>query len=203
MPFTRTVIALSLGLIIGQGHVQAAPLLSLDNAKSERAVATSNAWVEVNKAAFEKNIHTLQNTLTNKSRLCAVLKADAYGHGVGLLMPSIMKMEVPCVGVASNEEARIVRENGFKGELVRVRTATLAEVEGALPYKIEELVSSLDYARETAAIAEKHGRRLKVHLALNAGGMSRNGLEMSTEQGRQEALAITHLAHLELVGIMT
>ena len=33
--------------------------------------------------------------------------------------------------------------------------------------------------------------------------MSRNGLEMGTEQGRQEALAITRLAPLELVGIMT
>ncbi|MCP3751460.1 alanine racemase [Pseudomonas sp. SBB6] len=66
-------------------------------------------------------------------------------------------MEVPCVGVASNEEARVVRESGFKGVLVRVRTATLAEVEGALPYKIEELVSSLDNARETAAIAESMG----------------------------------------------
>lgn len=54
-----------------------------------------------------------------------------------------------------------------------------------------------------AAVAEKHGQRLKVHLALSAGGMSRNGLEMGTEQGRQEALAITRLAPLELVGIMT
>ncbi len=111
-------------------------------------------------------------------------------------MPSVLKMEVPCVGVASNEEARVVRESGFKGELVRVRTATLAEVEGAFPYKMEELVSSLDYARQMAAIAEKHGQRLKVHLALSAGGMSRNGLEMGTEQGRQEALAITRLAPL-------
>lgn len=203
MPFARTVIALSLGLIIWQGHVQAAPLLSLDNARSEQAAATSNAWVEINKTAFESNIRTVQNSLTNKSKLCAILKADAYGHGVGLLMPSVIKMEVPCVGVASNEEARVVRESGFKGELVRVRTATLAEVEGALPYRMEELVSSLEYARQAAAIAEKHGRRLKVHLALNAGGMSRNGLEMSTEQGRQEALAITRLAHLKLVGIMT
>lgn len=203
MPLTRTVIALSLAMIIGQGYVQAAPLLALDNAQSEQAVATSNAWVEVNQAEFENNIRMLQGTLTNKAKLCAILKADAYGHGVALLMPSVMKMAVPCVGVASNEEARIVRESGFKGELVRVRTATLAEVEGALPYNMEELVSGLAYAREMAAIAEKHGKRLKVHLALNAGGMSRNGLEMGTDKGRQEALAITRLAPLQLVGIMT
>lgn len=65
------------------------------------------------------------------------------------------------------------------------------------------MVGGLEYAREAAAIAAKHGSNLKVHLALNAGGMSRNGLEMSSEQGRKDALAITHLADLELVGIMT
>lgn len=203
MPLAKTVMALSLGLIIGQEHAQAAPLLFLDNGQAERTLPISNAWVEVNKTAFENNIRMLQRTLTGNSKLCAILKADAYGHGVGLLMPSVMAMNVPCVGVASNEEARIVRESGFKGELVRVRTATLAEVEGAFQYHIEELVGGLDYARDAAALAEKHGARLRVHLALNAGGMSRNGLEMNNEQGRQEALTITCLAPLELVGIMT
>ncbi|AJG15617.1 hypothetical protein RK21_04109 [Pseudomonas plecoglossicida] len=37
----------------------------------------------------------------------------------------------------------------------------MAEVEGALPYKMEELVSSLDYAQQMAALAEKHGQRLR------------------------------------------
>lgn len=53
MTLTRTVIALSLAMIIGQGYVQAAPVLSLDNARSERAVTTTNGWVEVNQAVFE------------------------------------------------------------------------------------------------------------------------------------------------------
>lgn len=203
MPFNRTLLALSLGLVLWQGHAQAAPPMSLDNGQSALTSQVSNAWVEINKAAFEHNIRTLQAELGGKSKLCAVLKADAYGHGIGLLMPSVIALDVPCVAIASNEEARVVRASGFKGELVRVRTGTLAELEDALQYQVEELVGNADFARQAAAIAERHGRTLRVHLALNSSGMSRNGVEMNTEQGRQEALSIVRQKGLQVVALMT
>ncbi|PLV17820.1 alanine racemase [Pseudomonas guariconensis] len=203
MKFSKSLISIALGLAMWQGSSYAAPPLTMQNGKAEITAPQSNAWVEVNKTALESNIRTLQSTLGNKSKLCAVLKADAYGHGVGLVMPSIIAMGVPCVAVASNEEARVVRESGFKGELVRVRTATLAEVDKAQQYNIVELVGDLDFARDISALAAKQGSTIKYHLSLNAGGMSRNGLEMRTEQGKKDALAITKLPHVELTGIMT
>jgi alanine racemase len=203
MPFTRTVLALSLSLVFLQNQAQAAPPLSLTNGNSALTAQASNAWVEVNKTALEHNIHLLQVELGGKSKLCAVLKADAYGHGIGLVMPSMIAAGVPCVAVASNEEARVVRESGFKGQLVRVRTAALGEVEDALQYNIEELVGNLDFARQAAELAHQHNRKLQVHIALNSGGMSRSGLEMTTEQGKKDAVAITKLPNVEVVAIMT
>lgn len=41
------------------------------------------------------------------------MKADAYGNGIDLLMPSIIKLGVPFVGIASNEEAKVVRAHGY------------------------------------------------------------------------------------------
>ncbi|UVJ45768.1 alanine racemase [Pseudomonas sp. LS1212] len=203
MPFTRTLLALSLGLVFLQSQVQAAPPLTLNNGTAELTAQNSNAWVEVNKAALEHNIQTLQATLAGKSKLCAVLKADAYGHGIGLVMPSVIKLGVPCVAVASNEEMRVVRQSGFKGQLVRVRAAALSELEDALQYNAEELVGNLDFARQAAELAHKHGRKLQVHIGLNSSGMSRNGLEMASEQGKQDAVAITKVPNLEVVAIMT
>ncbi|MGE8063592.1 alanine racemase [Pseudomonas sp. NPDC089569] len=203
MPFTRTLLALSLGLVFLQGQVQAAPPLTLNNGLNASTIQNSNAWVEINKAALEHNIQALQATLDGKSKLCAVLKADAYGHGIGLVMPSMIKLQVPCIAVASNEEMRVVRQSGFKGQLVRVRTASLSELEDALQFNAEELVGNLDFARQAAELAAKHGRKLQVHIALNSSGMSRNGLEMHTEQGRSDAVAITKLPNLEVVAIMT
>lgn len=203
MPFTRTLLALSLGLVFLQSQVQAAPPLSLDNGTNALTAQNSNAWIEINKAALDHNIQTLQAALDGKSKLCAVLKADAYGHGIGLVMPSMIKMGVPCIAVASNEEMRVVRQSGFKGQLVRVRTASLSELEDALQYNAEELVGNADFARQAADLAQKHGRKLQVHIALNSSGMSRNGVEMNTEQGKKDAVAITKLPNIEVVAIMT
>jgi alanine racemase len=203
MPFTRTVLVLSLGLFFLQSQAQAAPPLSLTNGNSELTAQISNAWIEIDKTALEHNIRTLQAELAGKSKLCAVLKADAYGHGIGLVMPSVIALGVPCVAVASNEEARVVRESGFKGQLIRVRTASLGELENALQYNIEELVGNLDFARQAADLAHRHGRKLQVHIGLNSSGMSRNGVEMATEQGKKDAVAITKVPNLEVVAIMT
>ncbi len=203
MPFTRTVLALSLGLVLLQSQVHAAPPLSMSNGNTILTTQISNAWIEINKAAFEHNIRTLQAELDGKSKLCAVLKADAYGHGIGLLMPSVIALGVPCVAIASNEEARVVRESGFKGQLIRVRQGALSEIDNALQYNVEELVGNLDLARQAAEVAQKQGRKLQVHIALNSSGMSRNGLEMNSEQGKQDALAITQLPNVEVLAIMT
>lgn len=203
MPFNRTLLALSLSLVFWQGHTLAAPPLTLENGKAELTVQASNAWVEISKAAFEHNIRTLQAELQGGSKICAVLKADAYGHGIGLLMPSVIAMGVPCVGIASNEEARVVRASGFDGELVRVRTASVGEIEDALKYNVEELIGNAELAREAGAVAARHGKTLRVHIAINAGGMSRNGFEMQSEQGRQGALAVARDKDLNVVAIMT
>ncbi len=188
MPFSRTLLALSMGMALLQNPAFAAPPLSMADGVAQVNIQDSNAWVEINKVAFENNIRTLQASLADKSKICAVLKADAYGHGIGLLMPSVIKLGVPCVGIASNEEARVVRESGFKGQLIRVRTAALSELEAALSYNVEELVGNLDFAVRASLIAENHGRPLVVHLGLNSSGMSRNGVEMTTAQGRRDAV---------------
>jgi alanine racemase len=167
------------------------------------APSIGNAWMEIDRKLFEENVRTLQARLSGTTQLCAVMKADAYGHGIALLMPSIVALNVPCVAIASNDEARTAREQGFSGRLIRVRTATPSEVEDALPFGLEELVGSLAHARIVSDIGGKHGRTIPLHLALDSRGMSRNGLAVHTAQGQTEALEILRLPHLKLAGLMT
>ena len=162
-----------------------------------------NSWLEIDTKAFEQNIATLQSQLQGSSKVCAVMKADAYGNGISLLMPSVIKMKVPCVAIASNEEARAVRASGYKGQIIRVRTATLNEIRDGMKYNMTELIGNPDTATAVSQMAGKLGKTLNYHLALNSAGMSRNGLDLSTEAGKQAALAITHLPHLKTTGIMT
>jgi alanine racemase len=161
-----------------------------------------HSWLEIDPEAYEHNIRLLQNTM-GESNVCAIMKADAYGHGIALLMPTIIKTGVSYVGIASNDEARIVRESGYTGALLRVRTAALDEIKGALEYGVEEMIGNAEIARSAGNLAYFLDRTLKVHLALNSGGMSRNGIEMATAQGKDDALAIVAQPGLEVVGVMT
>ncbi|RDL26701.1 alanine racemase [Serratia fonticola] len=171
--------------------------------KSSPAAVVSNARLKISQSALEYNTHKIQQLLGDKTTLCAILKGDAYGHDLSLVAPVMIKNHVQCIGVASNQELQTVRELGFKGRLMRVRNATEAEMRQATDYDTEELIGNLEMAKRLDAIAAQQGKTLRFHLALNSGGMSRNGLEVSEAAGLTEAKAISALPHLKMVGIMS
>lgn len=197
----RRFIGAAMGTtLVAAIDAQASPLLGMPG---RRKAGAPNAWIEIDPEIFEHNLQLTRAALTGGARICAIMKADAYGTGIDLVMPSVIEARLPYVGIASTEEARMARACGYKGRLMRVRAATLDEVADALPYKVEELVGNLAAAQAIAAMARKRGRALPVHLALNSAGMSRNGIEMNVEQGRQDAVALAKTEGLRIVGMMT
>ncbi|MCS3458721.1 alanine racemase [Aeromonas sp. BIGb0445] len=200
----KTLLAtLIFGLMAGQA-VAAPYLPQADDQRNGQQYSAANAWLEVDLAAFDHNLQTLKTRLGDKGpQICAIMKADAYGHGIDLLVPSVVAAGIPCIGIASNEEARVARDKGFTGRLMRVRAATPAEVEQAVPYKLEELVGGLENATIISEIAQRHQTRIPVHIGLNSAGMSRNGLDLRAQDAKGEALAILGLKGITPVGIMT
>lgn len=183
------------------------PVNTKNNITTESAlvqpVAVNNAWIEISRSALEFNIKKVQNLLGDKSSLCAVLKGDAYGHDLSLVTPIMIENNVQCIGVTNNQELQTVRNLGFKGRLMRVRNATEQEMAQATQYDVEELIGNLDMAQRLNAIAAKQGKTIPIHLALNSGGMSRNGLEVGNAAGLNEAKLISQLPQLKIVGIMS
>lgn len=196
-----SLVLIGLGLGCTQAHalsprsaIAVAPLA---------ATHADHAWLEIDIGAFRHNLLQLDHDLAGDAKVCAILKGDAYGHGLSLLMPAVIAQGIGCIGVASNEELRLVRASGFSGRLLRVRTATVGEIDAAMGDDVEELIGNLDLARAADAIARRHGRPLKFHLALNSAGMSRNGLDMTVPKGMSDALAIVAMPGLKVSGIMT
>lgn len=161
-----------------------------------------NAWIEVDPDVVDHNIGLVKNMLSDNARLCAVMKADAYGCGIDLTLRNIMRAGIAHVAIADNIEAMHVREHGYDGPVMRVRPALPDEIATAVPCRVEELVGDIDAARTIARIAGGRSQA-RVHLALNAGGMSRNGLDMGSAQGREEARALVATPGLRIVGLMT
>ncbi|MGR5079729.1 alanine racemase [Photobacterium swingsii] len=200
MKLKLSLIALAL---MSQNAIAAPLLVDVDKPDVEQRIQASNAWLEVDTQAFDNNIKLLQAKLKADTKICAIMKADAYGNGIAGLMPTIIANNIPCVGITSNEEARVVREHGFKGELARVRAASRNEIEAGIAYKIEELIGTKAQADQIIAIAKEHATNIPVHLALNTSGMGRNGLDLTTEEGKDEGIQIASNPHLKIVGMMT
>ncbi len=128
----RGFITAALGTALAASlDARAAPLLGVPGTAR---LAAANAWLEIDLDVFDANLRRVR-ALAGDAQLCAVLKADAYGTGIDRVIPRLVAAGVGCVGIASTEEARMVRACGYRGRVLRVRAATLGEVETAWPWR--------------------------------------------------------------------
>jgi alanine racemase len=163
-----------------------------------------NAWLEIDRAGFEHNLQLLRdNVLTGGARICAVMKSDAYGHGVALLVPSLVAAHVEAICFTNNQEAKAARAAGFRQRLIRIRTAVEEEVVAALSMDVEETAGSYEAMSILSSVGQRHRRTINIHLELNSAGMGRSGLELEGDEGQLEVMKIFQLPKLKVVGIMT
>lgn len=186
-------------LILGVSSSIAAPVLK-ENTNVTRM--NTNAYMEVDLDAFKNNLDVTKSMFKD-TKICAVLKSDAYGAGIVNVLPVIILYKIPCVAITSNEEARVVRKGGFSGEILRIRTATMGELKDGLKYNITEVLGNLIQANEFNNLAKKINKKFPIHIKLNSGGMDRNGIDLSTKKGKDEVIKIANLSNLTIKGLMT
>ncbi|GAA6193578.1 alanine racemase C-terminal domain-containing protein [Phaeobacter sp. NW0010-22] len=161
------------------------------------------SWCTIHRERISKNLELALGLVPAGRRFCAVLKADAYGHGISQVVPLVQEQGVTCIGITSNAEARAVRDARFGGTLIRLRTATPQEIDGALGDRVEEQVASISTARLIRAYMDTNRYRDRVHLSLNASGMSRDALEVSTGPGQDTCRQILGVLGKNIGGICT
>src|SRR5580693_7953466 len=91
--------------------------------------------VRVSKQAFRENIQAVKK-LVAPAKLCVVMKANAYGHGLEPLAPVAVEAGADCIGICTNPEAEKIRGLGLRVPLLRLRMA--------LPKELDQSLSELD-----------------------------------------------------------
>src|SRR5512140_2093334 len=136
---------------------------------------------------LEQLRRNLQNIRAHVSpaRVLAVVKANAYGHGVDLVAPFIAA-HADYLGVAIVEEGVHLRERGIRAPVL-VMGASLAEQAGLFArHDLTMAVSSLALLEAAEAAARAAGRPMKVHLKIDT-GMERTGVHEYEAQPLIEA----------------
>lgn len=132
-------------------------------------------WAEINLSALEGNIRRIRQTLPPHVRYMAVVKADAYGHGLPQTVARLMHSGVDLFAVANVQEAAAIRELG-SGWPVLLLSALLPEEEDqAIALQAIPTISGPEEVERLGEKARQRGIVLGVHLKIDT-GMGRLGV---------------------------
>jgi alanine racemase len=155
----------------------------------------------VNLAAIERNVGTLRSRLTAGAELCAVVKADGYGHGAVQSARAALTGGASWLAVATAAEARALREAGLDEPPILVMGAISAE---ELPVALAARADLTAWSEGFIASIPPgmgEGGPVRVHVKLDT-GMGRLGTR-SGDEALGVAERIAAASGLELAGAMT
>lgn len=160
------------------------------------------AWAEIDESALIHNFKIIKQTA--QSKVCAVVKADAYGHGVDIIAPILQNAGAPWFAVSNVEEAIELRELGITKPILILGYTPCEYVSQLAAHNVSQCVYSLDYARELSQNATKNNLKINIHLKLDT-GMSRIGFDCRNENlnGINDAITAACLDGLNLEGVFT
>lgn len=133
----------------------------------------AHCWAEIDLDALVHNFRLIQKR-AGSAAVCAVVKADAYGHGDGAAARTLAEAGAAWFAVSSLAEARHLRRTGITQPIL-ILGMTRPECAAALAKeKITQAIYSPEYARALAAAAEAAGVTVEGHLKVDT-GMGRIG----------------------------
>lgn len=134
------------------------------------------------------------------TKVLAVVKADAYGHGA-IQIARLLEPECDFFGVSSVYEAMELRQAGIRVPILILGYTPVAAYPLAVQEEIRVTVYDYDDALALSAEAIKQGRTAAVHLAVDT-GMGRIGFQ-PTEQSADLCAKIARLPNLEAEGLFS
>ncbi|MFW6080306.1 MAG: alanine racemase [Desulfosalsimonas sp.] len=165
-----------------------------------------DVWAEIDLAAVSQNIRNLKASLAEGTRVMAVVKADAYGHGAVPVSKAVLEAGADCLAVARIAEAIELRHAGIKCQILIFGRTAPCLTRRLIQYDLTQTVFSLKDASAMSDQAKASGRLLRIHVKVDT-GMGRLGVlaegEAKIEDAVEEIEAICGLEGLEAEGIYT
>ncbi|MGA1842941.1 MAG: alanine racemase [bacterium] len=151
-------------------------------------------------SALHHNLQVIRERIGPQRRILAVVKANAYGHGAGVLCAHLEGFGVDMLGVAYPEEGLNLRDAGITSPILVMSGTLPDQLEGALEANLTISLSDLDTAKALSQLALRNKRRAKVHVKVDT-GMGRLGFPL--DDAINAVTAIASLPHLSIEGIFT
>ncbi len=157
-------------------------------------------WAEIDLAALERNLKLIRASLPPHLKYVAVVKADAYGHGLHHVAARLMHAGADLFAVANVAEAMALRELSNDWPILLLSPVLPDEDSYLADYDLAATVSSADEVARFDAIGRAAGKPVAVHLKIDT-GMGRLGVWH--EEAGALCAAIRSAPGVRLAGVFT
>ena len=158
------------------------------------------AWVEIDLARLRRNLQLIRAELPAAVKLLAVVKDEAYGHGVMDVVRIALEEGAAGFGLSTLEEAMSLRDAGVTAPLLLLGERQEAELPWCVKHDLTVCINDANGVRQLARAAAAAGKRVPVHVKIQT-GMSRYGVRWEEAPALLEMIGAQ--APLLLAGAMT
>ena len=158
----------------------------------------SRASAEINLSAITQNFKSIKSRTT--ADVLAVVKADAYGHGLIPVSKALEEAGADWFGTALLEEVINLRKAGILKPIISWLTPLGEDFKSAIDLDIDLGIPSIDLLNEVIKAASLTGKVARIHLEIDT-GMSRGGVLSEWDQLIKSVLAGVNLKQLKVIGI--
>lgn len=154
----------------------------------------------INLDAIYDNVKAAKSLTKEDTKLMAIIKADAYGHGAVKVAETLDDI-ADAYGVAILEEGIELRQAGVTKPILILGYTPAPLYEAMINYDITTAVFKYDMAEEISNTAVRLGKKAKIHIKLDT-GMSRIGFKQDDES-LETIIKISKLPGIEITGCFT
>lgn len=158
------------------------------------------AYAKINLDAVSRNFDALKEKIGTETKVMAVVKADAYGHG-SVRVAETLQEKADYFAVATLSEGIELRAAGIRNPMLILGYTSPLEYEQLLRYNIIPAIYDVDEARLLDSVAKNSGKKALIHIAVDT-GMSRIGFRDDAE-GVSAVKEISLLENTVIEGIFS
>ncbi len=157
-------------------------------------------WIDVDLDAIAANVRAIRRWIGPRVHLVAVVKAQGYGLGAGLISSAALEAGADALAVARVREGVRLRRLGVKAPILLLTAFTPAEVSDIAAHDLTPTVVDAAQLALLARAADRAGRRVRVHVKLDT-GIRRYGAPL--DEALAVAVAAERATALHLEGFYT
>ncbi len=172
----------------------------MKNIRQTKVNIHRDSWVEINIENLAHNAKEIRKNVPAATKLLAVVKADAYGHGSVMLAPTLLASGFDMLGVASIDEGVDLRNAKITADILVLGAVPVWAVESAVNADLAISIFSEEHLAACKNAYERTGVKPKVHIKLDT-GMNRIGV--SVENAVEFIKKAQSADYLNVLGIFT